>query len=963
MHHFMHPHTSRKAALLCACLAPASLLHLEAASPSLATKPPTAPAHPSAQAHALPHSSARSLKEQSPQRDALTAEEYLQTITRALAQKNWQSAAQAIEGFSRDFGERPETSPVVTQLQPALGFCLYKLERFDDALAALERALKTASPSTPATVLMDVQFQKGLCLYKLHRFAETADSIGVFLKSEPSTERAQDSRLLAAKCLLMEGSASEAARQLESCRPLLDPKHAQEAVVLELTARIEAEDADAALGLLQSQAERLLSPAYTANVNALLLRLGANLNAQSRFRAAITCLRKIREFSVLVEAQQARIRALEKHIASLGPASSPDEKRHLTQTVDQLQIELETLRDRLPEDASARLHMAAAYQGLERPREAALILEDALQRLPQHPALERAGITLAQLWLQLEAWPKVRATYDIFTQRYPSSKLAGEILFIKGLAEQKDGAIADALRSFESLRKMVPGSPLAIQSEFMSAFTLLVGGEPEQAAPKLRQFCKANARHPLAEEAGAWLCVSYALAKKHAQCLAETEHFLESHQRGANLETVLFQQARSTLALRNYGEAAKLLARFTSLFPESQRSAEAYLLLHDAHRAADNPTEALKAVIAVTGAGGALFDDAWFKAAKLLQELGHSESLAEHLEHFAAHRPQSPRFAEAMLLTQKSLQCTPAEQDRMLWDVLRRYGSDPENLSVEPLLETLLKRHSKDATLGQLAARLAEELAVAESSQQEIWSVRLLWALTKALQPSSSEDFQRHLKTLTARAKPDSTSDRILASIADFSDLNGQPTAAAIQWRDVLKWHPATPLKDRALAFLIAHTVPHFSPQTLESHTLIHRFETECAESPLLGKVLLTKSRIASEAGQFAEAKATLEALLAKSGVAAESKAEALFQIGEIHMRNNQPRLAIPYYQRVYVMYGRWKDTVAKAYLRSGEAFEQIGDSKAARNTYQEILSAGLPLQPTDMKQLQTRLSSLGINE
>ena len=49
--------------------------------------------------------------------------------------------------------------------------------------------------------------------------------------------------------------------------------------------------------------------------------------------------------------------------------------------------------------------------------------------------------------------------------------------------------------------------------------------------------------------------------------------------------------------------------------------------------------------------------------------------------------------------------------------------------------------------------------------------------------------------------------------------------------------------------------------------------------------------------------------------------------------------MAIPYYQRVYVMHGQWKPWVAKAYLRSGEAFEKIQDSKSARKTYQELLS------------------------
>jgi hypothetical protein len=36
-------------------------------------------------------------------------------------------------------------------------------------------------------------------------------------------------------------------------------------------------------------------------------------------------------------------------------------------------------------------------------------------------------------------------------------------------------------------------------------------------------------------------------------------------------------------------------------------------------------------------------------------------------------------------------------------------------------------------------------------------------------------------------------------------------------------------------------------------------------------------------------------------------------------------------------MHGRWLDWVAKAYFRSGEAFEKLNDSLSARRTYQEL--------------------------
>ena len=80
--------------------------------------------------------------------------------------------------------------------------------------------------------------------------------------------------------------------------------------------------------------------------------------------------------------------------------------------------------------------------------------------------------------------------------------------------------------------------------------------------------------------------------------------------------------------------------------------------------------------------------------------------------------------------------------------------------------------------------------------------------------------------------------------------------------------------------------------------------------------------------------------LLAAENVPSKLKAQALLSLGEIEMSRQRPQTAIPYYQRIYVLYGKWRDTVAQAYLRSGEAFEQLDDKEAARKTYEELANS-----------------------
>jgi tetratricopeptide (TPR) repeat protein len=141
------------------------------------------------------------------------------------------------------------------------------------------------------------------------------------------------------------------------------------------------------------------------------------------------------------------------------------------------------------------------------------------------------------------------------------------------------------------------------------------------------------------------------------------------------------------------------------------------------------------------------------------------------------------------------------------------------------------------------------------------------------------------------------------------------------------------------------------------------RFEAECPDSPRAGLIVLSKARLQETAGDWKSSQQSLETLLLQRNASGEFKSEALLRLGDHQMQMGKPKTAIPYYQRVYVMYGRWKTPVAKAYLRSGEAFEKLGDKTAALRTYSEMLNAGLPPGLPEMALAEQRLALLGGKE
>ena len=139
-----------------------------------------------------------------------------------------------------------------------------------------------------------------------------------------------------------------------------------------------------------------------------------------------------------------------------------------------------------------------------------------------------------------------------------------------------------------------------------------------------------------------------------------------------------------------------------------------------------------------------------------------------------------------------------------------------------------------------------------------------------------------------------------------------------------------------------------------------NRFEKENLGSALFAPTMLSKAKLLRKRGRFAEARGVLEEVLKKENTPGEKKAEALCLIGDLHMAEKNPKLAIPYYQRVYLMHARWRPWVARAYVRSGEAFEKIQDSSAARRTYSELLSKPELEDFEETKDAKSRLQALG---
>ena len=885
---------------------------------------------------------------------------------KAYNEKRYPDAVAGYERFLSDFGMAKEAAPDLPHVRYNLAAALMQAQKFDAAVEAIEEAQKITE-LTPEKQ-ENLSFWRGVALLQGGNSSEARSALDEFIKKFPRSKRMQDAALYAATALITEGKKKEASVAFGAIRANPKSVHRSRAVVLELHSLIETGQDEAALKLLTEEAPHQDQITQIATFQMLASGLGEKFLEQDKPREAIRALQCIWPRERLTALQQKRLQEGAAKLAGLEAMPEPDvferaQARSLSREVTE---ELKNL-EKIPSfDASVRFRMATAFHQQDRFRECALLLEDMLRQMKPDPVVETASLSALQSWLAIERNDKAVEASQLFEKNFPESKSLPLVLYLRGTAQQRAEQFDEAIATFDALQSRYPSTEQALRAFFMKGFTQLLAERNEEAAVALQEFAQKHPDHELAEAANYWRGSALAFAKK----FPEAREVLAAHPgkfpKGNLLAPAAFRHAYCAQSMKDYPAAEAELKAYLKKYPDSQESSEARILLGDALLAQAKSDEGKEVYAKVPAEAGRFHEDAQFKLAKVLKLEEDYAGLRELMGKYLAAYPKSPRAAEALFLIGQSWrqEDQPDKAIAEYWKAINDFGNDPAANSVEDLFPALGRLYRSDSEKLDYLAALRELRKKSESEKQTVLTVRTIWALGQAVKKSDPELSAALFREASALAQPETTAPIILADGAEAqlagaaegdSEAAGRREKAAQLYRDLLKWHPRAAQKDKALAALGAMAMEDGDTKSaLDYYT---RLERDTPWSSLMGEVLMTRARIETEAGNKDAAAEAYTRLLAAENVQGKLKAQALLALGELEMSRNRPQTAIPYYQRIYILYGKWRDAVAKAYLRSGEAFEQLNDLEAARKTYEELSRsedlASLPEAQTAKERLQ----------
>ena len=901
---------------------------------------------------------------------ALTAEEQIMAASKDYAAAKWAEAAASFERFIKDYSARPEAALIIPKIRFPLAQCYLQLKKFPEAITAIDAAL-ALKPPLSARELQELTFNKAVCLAQEEKHAEAratlASFIGMFppnawnqpayVAQFPPARNVPEAQILIGTCLLLERKQKEAADYFAQLKPALGPAYRGRATVLQLYALLEAADYSRALAEVVGEYPRLDDMIQLATFETLTLEVGAQLLDRGEYRQAIACFSRIWTGAQIVERQEKRLADFGKALAAMNanPRSDPAQRQLLEQLAGKIRTELVAFKKIPNFDSALRLRLATAYQAMQRYRETALILEGMLNDLPADPIVEQASVSLVQCWGQIERWPKVIEAAEAFVKKFSQSKSIPLVRYLQGTAQQKELQFAEADVTFASLVKDYPKHDFASRGLFMQGFTKLLADQPHDAIPLFERFQTEYPQHELAENAAFWRAMAFSLDKQFDRCRAVVDEYLARFPKGENRGNAVFRKAYAAHSARNYAVGIPELEAYLREFPGHEANGEALVLFGDALMAGGKIEEGITALRRIPASDTRFFEEGWFKIGKALKLLERYADLGTHMEQFVRDHARSNRVGEAIYWVGwvHRQDGKPEEARKLYWETIAQHGDDPAIRSVDDLFPAMTKLYKGEEERAQLMAKLRDLREEADRTGKKTLAMRALWAQAREWQRADPEKSRTLLAEAATRANVQTANPLLIADFADA--FKGEE--ATKWWRDLLKWNPRAGQKDRALAALgLAELAAGHEKAALD---YFDRFDKETAGSPLRSKVLLARGRLLEERGDFTAAQKALEGLLAEKAAPGQDKSEALYRIAELQMKQKKPQLAIPYYQRIYVMYGRWKNVVAKAYLRSGEAFEQISDKDAARKTYEEFIGneqfAGMP----ERVQAEQRLKQL----
>jgi TolA-binding protein len=556
-------------------------------------------------------------------------------------------------------------------------------------------------------------------------------------------------------------------------------------------------------------------------------------------------------------------------------------------------------------------------------------------------------------------WDESRDLCLEFAAHFPESPLLPQALFLLARTHQDSGDLFRANQVLRELLERFPQDPAVAEWHLTLGFNLASLNENEEALKSLEAAMFHPGGNPsVSVRAKYWHAVTLSSMSRFQEAVDALRSLQREHPGHWLFPEFGYRLGMAYYSMRDYERADEALKEYLATFSDHPYAPEARVLLGDVEMGKGKLQEAMQLFRQVDTSQPRLFMYAWFQIGKILQALEDYPAMEAHYREYlnALPFPGKARVSEALYWVGWAM----ARQDRedetvpLYLNAFSQWGNQPDAGELLPMLQALetLKRRMAASTYSSVPADdpewtafrespsfvawVADQSETAREQGRSTWFARLrLFESQKLRLARQPERARQALIALAGQVPVDAMDDQILGEVG-LALVESDIATGMDLLRRLLLRYPLSPHK--ALAYY-GFALNASQQRDAESANLwIQRFERETPSHPVGIEVRLLHGAVLGKMRRWDDAAASYQELLRWKHARGEPHVRALRGLAQLHTLKGEPRMAIPYWQRIYAMYRGWLPYVTEAYVESARLFEQLGDLQAAYNTWEELL-------------------------
>jgi TolA-binding protein len=817
------------------------------------------------------------------------------------------------------------------------------------------------------------------------------DSIPLFTSLLSYSDYHAKAFLLLVEANKSAGKPTNAISLLEKERtaPNLNPNFLQKINLILSGFYLDNQDEDKAVSLVRELDANIKHVADVTQFNKVAVRLGDSLLSKNKVNEALNCYRWVRNNEQIIALQKQQIEGLRRQRAAnlvriqANPLNSDllqlDNKDIDAQIAkdQQILVQYQTLPPVLP---TLFLRIARAYTLDARLWEAAVVYREILRGYPHCVESEAALYGSIVVFDRLKQTDRAQALCQSYLAQYPKGKYVDSVGFLRGALAYDAQDFDKAIAYFEDSLKNQPNNPRREQTEIIVGDIKLRQQKFDDAIASYTQYQKDFPSGHFMEQAEYRTALALLFKGKVDDAENALHVYLSKYPQGVYVADGEYRLAMIKFAVKQYDRAIEDCLTWQQKHGKLGPLAEVLSLMGDCYASKDKNEEAVKAYIRSYKAAQTteVLNYSIMAATKILQKQAKWTDIITMFKEFIKDNPDHPTVVSAIFwIGRADIKLGKVEEGKQfLAATAKQYLNDPSREAVDEIITQLAQLFARKnpnilapasattpASTSVVAASLVatapssappsplsppaaasdpvkdleDILTIPDLDSKPTAQARILYAKSELARLQRKPEVEAQLLLeIAQKFKSEDLSPILLGQVGDCLSQNGQPDQAVPFYNQLMDGYDQSTVVDYAYNGLAQ--IASAQKDYKKADRYFSKALDKGMASSKLKEITLGEAQTLLALNRLNEAKPLFEEVASTRAWRGEATALSIFSLGEIQMNQGKFAEANTYYQRVFVAYQKYPAIQAKAYLKSGEAFEKLGKASEAINTYSEML-------------------------